>query len=185
LDESPGSGSAYPAVLDWLLEVTAELIRPEMPVLNSRSVEAGNKLRLLANGCRLRVEDRFTYFKRKVCKVRIWQDDGGLLFKRLQNVAGDLMKDIARLCDDRFESLCMEPGGADLTEFFASPQTCVQLSAGHILRQDHEEVYSFIFNIFVSHHTVLLSCNSYYMLLLLHDLHFMNYNVLLLVGEGC
>jgi hypothetical protein len=122
--------------------VSAELIQPDIPILNTRAAGAG-RLQSTPTSCNLRLEDRFTYFKSKVCKARIWEDDGGLLFKRLRDVACKFMADISRLCDDRFELLCMEPGGASLTAFFATPETSVPLVVGHILRQDHEEVSTF------------------------------------------
>jgi hypothetical protein len=138
--DDDGPDSAYAAVLDWLLEVSTELIRPEMPVVNSKAVGDGGTRP--GNGCRLRVEERFPYFTSKVCKARIWEDDGGLLFERLRVVARNLMDEIALLCDERFESLCVQPGGASLTAFFATPESAFPLAAGHILRQDHDEVRS-------------------------------------------
>jgi hypothetical protein len=140
-NEEPGGGTAYRAVLDWLLEVSAELIRPEMQVLDPKDLVIGEaKVAKPKNTCRLRIEERFPYFIRKVCKLRIWEDDGGFLFERLRSVARNFMNDIALLCDSRFESLCAQQGGAELIAFFASPESSIPLAAGHILRQDHDEV---------------------------------------------
>ena len=51
----------------------------------------------------LRVEERFKYFVERVGKARIWDNDDGGLFRRLQEKAALLLDEMALLCDQRFD----------------------------------------------------------------------------------
>lgn len=62
-------------------------------------------LRFCNRTCQLRNEERFPYFEERVCKARIWNNNDGALFKRLQAAAAVLMEDIASRCDDRYKFL--------------------------------------------------------------------------------
>ena len=48
--------------------------------------------------------------------LRVWQDNGGVLFRELQDAAHQHMAFIARLCDQRFRELLQEPAGPALRE---------------------------------------------------------------------
>ena len=123
---------AYSAVCGWLLDIATQLIRPELPA----DVQGATTPPPAAAACPLRVEDRFSYLTRKVCRARIWDDEGGALFERLQCAATSFMLDIGRLCDERFERLRTEPGGGALVAWSAASLP----AAGDIARQDHEQV---------------------------------------------
>jgi hypothetical protein len=59
-------------------------------------------------GCRkipLRLEERFKYFVSRVCKARIWDNNYGALFKKLQAKAALLLDEMAIQCDLRFEHI--------------------------------------------------------------------------------
>jgi hypothetical protein len=125
----------YRAVGDWLVELSTLLIRPVVP-----SAIGGDGKDALGEslGSPLGVEQRFPYFVHKVAKARIWSDDDGALFTRLQDGAALIMETVAGICDRRFEELCSEPGGRELVAFCASPADMPALIG--INRQDHLQV---------------------------------------------
>ena len=85
-----GSGEKhqYELLGDWLLELSSALIRPEVCIGEGHGGESGNKypgvLSSVPVVCTLPIEKRFPYFIRHVCRARIWQDESGALFHRLQ-----------------------------------------------------------------------------------------------------
>jgi hypothetical protein len=71
---------------DWLLELASSLIRPDVlgPTRTDCSTAAAGKVEATGTECPLPVEKRFHYFMRSVRKTRVWQDEEGALFRRLQ-----------------------------------------------------------------------------------------------------
>jgi hypothetical protein len=134
--ESP---SPYSAVCEWLLDISRELIKPN---INCNESYEANSDGIQSPKCSLRAEERFPYLKQKVCRVRLWSENDGELFDKLKAAVQLYMHDIARLCDDRFQSLCGEPGGEELIAFYAvsNEGACNSLIGGHIRRQDCNEV---------------------------------------------
>ncbi len=77
----------YERMCDWLLEIASSLIRPDAlgpPRIKSPADTAAGKAVATADICPLPVEKRFHYFMRSVRKARVWQDEDGALFRRLQ-----------------------------------------------------------------------------------------------------
>ncbi len=75
----------YEHMCDWLLEIASSLIRPDVlrPRPDGPAAAAADKA-TAADTCPLPVEKRFHYFMRMVRKARVWQDEDGALFRRLQ-----------------------------------------------------------------------------------------------------
>ncbi len=98
---SSSYSSAYLALSDWLVELSLDLIKPKLLPANSTfsCLSAAGKF------CRptlhLPMEERFLFFKKQICKARIWDSDGGQLLKRLQKLVAISMEEIASLCDER------------------------------------------------------------------------------------
>ena len=134
LGTQQGSLSPYSAVCDWLLDISKELIKPR---IYHKEEDEMKSLK-----CNLRTEERFPYLKHKVCRVRLWSENGSILFDKLKAAVQLYMDDIARLCEDRFDSLCREPGGEELVAFHSASNEgqCEGLIARHIRRQDNHEV---------------------------------------------
>ena len=93
----------YLALAEWLLELGAELIRPdeedlEVPCTSSKRPPA---------------PVRFHYFLHKVGRARIWTEVNSL-FPRLQSRASEFMGEIARKCELRYQDLCAEERGQQL-----------------------------------------------------------------------
>ena len=99
---------AYTALGDWLVSVSSELIRPKIQ-LSSLSGEGWTLHSDIKDGdahtCKLVPEQRFPYFVKRICKARIWYDNDGVLFKRLQAKAAQYMDDVAELCHARYGQL--------------------------------------------------------------------------------
>lgn len=123
---------AYDALQKWLLAISSALLRP--PVLQPAAGSAGSPAEETVS---LRQEERFPYLKKQILKARIWSENHGELFEKLQARARTFMDDIARLCDERYAAMLLEPDGERLAAFSVDPK---ELAAGHILRQDHKEV---------------------------------------------
>ncbi len=76
----------------------------------------------------------------QVCKLRVWSDDGCELFEQLKLIALRMMADIAALCDERYQALCLEPGGPALLAFGVGLDEDWQGLQSCVRRQDHPEV---------------------------------------------
>jgi hypothetical protein len=126
---------AYEALRGWLLETSSALLRPCISL--PAQTEGAGAAPVATDPVRLRQEDRFTYLKRHILLARVWNEENGFLFEQLQGRVRQYMKDIARLCDERFADILLEPGGDLLMSLSAGPE---QLAAGHVRRQDHAEV---------------------------------------------
>jgi hypothetical protein len=135
--EADHSKPAYNAVCDLVLDVSKTLIKPDIQQRAGDGTEHA-KGGLLGNISRLKIEERFPFFLRKVCRVRVWTDNAGALFLRLQAAAQEYMDDMAKLCDERFLELCSEPQGAQLLAFHANSSTGLV----DVRRQDDPEVCS-------------------------------------------
>ena len=130
--EPPGPSTCLAAIHLWLLEISKKLIEPILPQIGPAF---GEPLKVVP--IPLRPEERFLYLKNRVCRARIWSEYGGALFERLKAAALEYMEDIARLCNERFDALRMEPKGEQLIAFQVGQE---KLAAGYIRRQDHSEV---------------------------------------------
>ena len=111
--ESGGSGHSrsYLALCEWLVELSLELIRPKLPssIQPDTCLSINTTGRSRAPRFHLRLEDRLHFFLKRLSKARIWDNDSGILFKRLQTKVESFMEDIAVLCDERlvaFDSFC-------------------------------------------------------------------------------
>ena len=79
----------------------------------------------------LRTEERFPYFVNHVSKARIWNNDHGVLFKKLQEQAEKLMNEIAAQCDERFvHSIMLNRSQIDLVVALLWFSSRVQLLLG-------------------------------------------------------
>ena len=106
--ESVGPTTAYATLCDWLLDLSLDLIRPTLPTFPTSGVktqlstqDSEREIGGTQSGCKLRLEERFPYFTRRVCKARIWSDKEGALFSRLQDKAARYMEEISELCHTR------------------------------------------------------------------------------------
>jgi hypothetical protein len=126
---------SYEAIQKWLLEISSALLRPS--VLQPAAGSTGSSASPAEETICLRQEERFPYLKRQILKARIWSENHGELFEKLQARARAFMEDISRLCDERYAAMMLEPDGDRLAAFSVGPKL---LAAGHILRQDHKEV---------------------------------------------
>jgi hypothetical protein len=94
--------SEFKRLCEWLLDLSLELIRPEEL---SGTAGPGNQASAACSDsmhrCRLRVEERFPYFVKRIAKARIWIDSNGILFEKLQKAVEKFMLDTAVLCDKR------------------------------------------------------------------------------------
>jgi hypothetical protein len=96
----------YLAVAEWLLEISADLIKPDDEEAGFTGTDAD-----IAKCPPAAV--RFRFFVHKVSRAKIWTEVD-FLFPRLQRRANDFMNEIARQCDSRFACLCEEPKGREL-----------------------------------------------------------------------
>jgi len=124
----------------WVLEVSESLIRPSLEGFQALSAGAGvsDGTKARPRHCPMRLDARFLYFTKYLCKTRIWSEKSNALFAQLRESAGVFMDDIAGLCGERFKQLQGEPGGQELTRFFVLEAETGQLV--DIRRQDHAEV---------------------------------------------
>ena len=92
----------------------------------------------MADSCNLPIEERFHYFRNKICRARIWGDKQNALFARLKEAAKVYMGTVAALCDERFKILSNDECGRTL---IAYPSTATETqSSDDIQRQDHPMV---------------------------------------------
>ena len=94
----------YIALGDWLLQLSLELIQPELPSpiwSSARSPLGTTGFDNSSTLPKLRIEERFHYFREKICKARIWDDCNGALFIRLTHESERCMEEIAVNCDRR------------------------------------------------------------------------------------
>ncbi len=94
-DDSLEAQQPYDLLCEWLLELSASLIQPDVNGHCSGDVSKyggndhssdlviGVELSTAAQ-CPLAVEQRFPFFVNRVCRARIWMDDNGALFRRLK-----------------------------------------------------------------------------------------------------
>jgi hypothetical protein len=153
MDRPPAErpATAYAAAGEWLLSVAAELLRPDLPADDEPGSDGPDPPRAAAAaggraraGRRPPFERRFRYFVGRVSKARLWSDDGGVLFRRLQAAAEELMGGIAVLCHARYEELRAEAEGAALVALPSYPERAEGTEGGEAwdrrLRQDSNEV---------------------------------------------
>ncbi len=79
----------YERMCDWLLELASSLIRPDVldpprVTVGGTAATGGGTAAAAVDTCPLPVEKRFHYFMRSVRKARVWLDEDGALFRRLQ-----------------------------------------------------------------------------------------------------
>ena len=105
-----GTANAYVALSEWLLNLSIDLIRPSllMPTTSGAAGQPHSVLTREGNvdstdglSCKIRPEERFSYFTKRLCRARIWNDHNGALFNRLQSKAACYMEGIAELCHAR------------------------------------------------------------------------------------
>ena len=129
----PGLHTAYEALGDWLLDICKDLIKPDLRGYEGLPVEE-----FMADSCNLPIEERFHYFRNKICRARIWGDKQNALFARLKEAAKVYMGTVAALCDERFKILSNDECGRTL---IAYPSTATETqSSDDIQRQDHPMV---------------------------------------------
>ena len=138
--KSAAAETAYSAICDWLLDVSIDLLKPDV-------LEEGGSLDMQQSilHSRLHQDHRFAYFCRKVSKARIWADNRNSLFERLKQTVQMFMRDMAQLCHGRFAQLSRDPVGPALIAFPSFPaKSCEDNQPEHIVRrQDHGEVLRF------------------------------------------
>ena len=122
---------------EWLLEVTKDLLRPDLDD-NSSSTQDLDLFEEPTFPRVLSFEQRFRYFQRFVCKVRLWSDCRHILFERLKAAAAEYMESMAVLCHARFEELKQEPDGIALVTFASFPEESE--FGDRVLRQDDDKV---------------------------------------------
>jgi len=98
----------YDALCDWLLEVSRNLIEPDIlkrlrdcerpPAENDLESEMLESERLVG------AKQLFEYFKQRVALVRLWLDHDRRLWQELKRVAMEYTAEMALLFDARFES---------------------------------------------------------------------------------
>ena len=117
--------------------MTKDLLKPDLDE-NSKSAQDPNLIEEPVMPRGLTFEQRFRYFQRFVCKLRIWSDSGHTLFERLKAAAAEYMESMSVLCHARFEELKLEPDGISLVSFSSFPE---ESEVGtRILRQDDDKV---------------------------------------------
>lgn len=93
-----------------------ELIRPQvLSAATGSGIESTRTASSVDRGGdgRLRVEERFPYFVKRVAQARIWIESNGILFEKLQKAVDDYMQEIAVLCDRRSDALHVFPAPHD------------------------------------------------------------------------
>jgi len=76
----------------------------------------------------LNAPERFEYLTQKMCRARVWLDEGGVLFDAARRLAQSFMDEAAVRCDERFVRLRSEPGGRDLCSPSSLPALFAQSS---------------------------------------------------------
>ena len=136
------SSKQYVALCDWLLDVCRLLIEPEILQHRNGSTSYGiavgyfndgydNSTDINELGAEARdnkaeaARAKFLFFRRRVCRARIWLENRRRLWYRLKKLALDYMNEIAPVCNSRFAALCAEHGARELLGFggpLAGPQ---------------------------------------------------------------
>ena len=119
--------TAYAAASEWLLAVSVELLRPDPPADHWSGLNGPDQLFAAAVGktrvgCWPPFEQRFRYFSSRVSKARLWSDDGGDLFRRLQAAVEGYMGEMAGLCHARYEEMLLEAEGGALVALPSYPE---------------------------------------------------------------
>ena len=126
--------SRYAVLRSFLLGISKELIRPDIPkydqdfhatTLFHESLDAVSRYRLF-----------FQY----LMKCRIWSEDRDL-YENLRQVAREYMNEISDHCEIRYLELSKESHGQELISFN------VPLPQNTVSRQDHENVSKLFFQI--------------------------------------
>jgi predicted outer membrane repeat protein len=97
----------YDALCDWLLEVSRNLIEPDIlkRLRDCKRPPADKDLEseILESERLLGAKQLFAYFKQRVAPVRLWLDHDRRLWQRLKRVAMDFTAEMALLFDARFD----------------------------------------------------------------------------------
>ena len=125
-----GSRTAYEALCEWILDICNVLIQPDL-----RGYEGTLPLIAKHDSCPLPADQRFPYFKKKICRARIWSDNQNALFLKLKATAKDHMNTVAALCNERFRVLEGDSQGQSLIAYPSTPAEAEDTD--QVRRQDH------------------------------------------------